>query len=343
MWPATGRVKAYWVSVSTFILTTPYEIASRMSSSPEPDPPWNTRSNGFSLPYLAPTASWISFSTAGRSRTWPGLYTPCTLPNVAARMYRPRSPSPSASAVASASSGVLYSFSFISPVTPSSSPPTTPISISMMMCAAAHFSSSSLAICRFSSSGTAEPSHMCDWNSGSPARHPLGRDLDQRAHVPVQFVLWAVVGVQRDVDRVLGRHDLGEMRERHGPGDHVLDRLAGQVLGAPGGDLDDPVAAGLGEPPESCVQRLAGRHVDRRVGETVLLGVVEHLRVCLWRRDRHDGVSLSVGTPPVSRLAAGKQRSPGASARPESAGGFPRRLYWRNRRIGGGIGGGTRR
>ena len=34
-------------------------------------------------------------------------------------------------------------------------------------CAAAHLSSSSLAICRFSSSGTAEPSHMCDWNSGS--------------------------------------------------------------------------------------------------------------------------------------------------------------------------------
>jgi hypothetical protein len=28
--------------------------------------------------------------------------------------------------------------------------------------------SSSSAICRFSSSGTAEPSHMCDWNSGRP-------------------------------------------------------------------------------------------------------------------------------------------------------------------------------
>ena len=36
-----------------------------------------------------------------------------------------------------------------------------------MIFAAAHFSSSSAAICRFSSSSTAEPSHMCDWNSGS--------------------------------------------------------------------------------------------------------------------------------------------------------------------------------
>ncbi len=69
MWPATGRVKAYWVSVSTFILTTPYEIASRMSSSEDPDPPWNTRSKGLSWPYLAPTASWMSFSTEGRSLT----------------------------------------------------------------------------------------------------------------------------------------------------------------------------------------------------------------------------------------------------------------------------------
>ena len=69
MWSATGRVNAYWVSVSMFILTTPYDTASRISSSDEPEPPWKTRSNGFSLPYLAPTASWISLSTSGRSLT----------------------------------------------------------------------------------------------------------------------------------------------------------------------------------------------------------------------------------------------------------------------------------
>jgi hypothetical protein len=34
--------------------------------------------------------------------------------------------------------------------------------------AAAQSASSSLAISRFSASGTAEPSHMWDWNSGSP-------------------------------------------------------------------------------------------------------------------------------------------------------------------------------
>ena len=40
----------------------------------------------------------------------------------------------------------------------------------MMIRAAAHCSSSSLAISRFSFSGTAEPSHMCDWNNGSRPR-----------------------------------------------------------------------------------------------------------------------------------------------------------------------------
>src|SRR6478752_787623 len=39
-----------------------------------------------------------------------------------------------------------------------------------MMLAAAHLASSSSAICRFSSSGTAEPSHMWDWKSGSSPR-----------------------------------------------------------------------------------------------------------------------------------------------------------------------------
>ena len=65
---------------------------------------------------------------------------------------------------------MLYSFSFISPVTPSSSPPTTPISISITVRALAHSSSSSEAMAMFSSSGTADPSHMCELNSGSSPR-----------------------------------------------------------------------------------------------------------------------------------------------------------------------------
>ncbi|COX06383.1 Uncharacterised protein [Mycobacterium tuberculosis] len=90
------------------------------------------------------------------------------MPNVAASRYLPCSPAPSASMVFSKSSGLVYSFSLISFATPSSSPPTTPISISRMILAAAAALSSSWAMARFSSIGTAEPSHMCDWNKGLP-------------------------------------------------------------------------------------------------------------------------------------------------------------------------------
>ena len=52
--------------------------------------------------------------------------------------------------------------------TPSSSPPTTPISTSRMIFALPQDSSSSAAMARFSCSSVAEPSHMCDWNNGCP-------------------------------------------------------------------------------------------------------------------------------------------------------------------------------
>ena len=51
-------------------------------------------------------------------------------------------------------------------LTPSSSPPTTPISTSRMALIAFMRGRICLAISRFSSSGTAEPSHMCDWKIG---------------------------------------------------------------------------------------------------------------------------------------------------------------------------------
>lgn len=73
MCPATGRVNAYWVSVSTFIFTTPYSTESAISWAAEPEPPWNTRSNGRSLPNFSPTACWISCRISGRSFTLPGL------------------------------------------------------------------------------------------------------------------------------------------------------------------------------------------------------------------------------------------------------------------------------
>ena len=76
MWPATGRVKAYWVSVSTFIFTTPKSTAAPISSAVEPEPPWKTRSNGRSpaaRPSSLTTASWAALRTSGRSLTLPGL------------------------------------------------------------------------------------------------------------------------------------------------------------------------------------------------------------------------------------------------------------------------------
>ncbi len=76
MWSATGRVKAYWVSVSRFIFTTPFSSAVAISSAVEPEPPWKTKSNGWlpaGLPYFSETPAWRSFSSSGRSTTLPGL------------------------------------------------------------------------------------------------------------------------------------------------------------------------------------------------------------------------------------------------------------------------------
>ncbi len=102
--------------------------------------------------------------------------------------------------------------------------------------------SSVFAISMFSSSGTAEPSHMCDWKIGlRPAlTSRLGR-RDQRQHEPVERILRAVVGVQRDRDGVVLR-DLGhEGGEGERAGCAVLDRLAGEVVGAARRHLDDAV------------------------------------------------------------------------------------------------------
>ena len=136
---------------------------------------------------------------------------------------------------------------------------------------------------------------MCDWNSGArPLATRSLRDGEQRADVLVQLVLRAVVGVQRDVDRVVLGDLGGELGQRDRAGDHVLDGRAGHVLGAAGGDLDDAVAAGLGEALQGRVEGLRGRHVDRRVGERAGLGAVEHLGVDLGRSDGHRCAPCSV-------------------------------------------------
>ena len=68
-----------------FIFTTPYDIASRISSRVEPEPPWNTRSRALCPKlYFLETYSCESLNILGVSFTLPGLYTPCTLPKAAA-------------------------------------------------------------------------------------------------------------------------------------------------------------------------------------------------------------------------------------------------------------------
>ncbi len=63
--------------------------------------------------------------------------------------------------------------------------------------------------------------------------HPLGRNGQQRADVGVELVLGAVVGVQRDGDRVFRGDDMSELGERHGAGDHVLDTQPGAEFAPP--------------------------------------------------------------------------------------------------------------
>ena len=65
--------------------------------------------------------------------------------------------------------------------------------------------------------------------------------LDERQDEAVERILRAVVGVQRDGDRVVLRDLGGEFGERERAGCAVLDGLAGEVVGAAGRDLDDAV------------------------------------------------------------------------------------------------------
>ena len=113
------------------------------------------------------------------------------------------------------------------------------------------------------------------------------RDVDQRPHVAVELVLGAVVGVQRDLDVVLLRDDVGELRERDRARDHVLHGLAGGELRSTPRELDDAVALGLGEAADRGDDGLGRHAVDRGVGERAGLGAVEHLGVDLRGGDGH--------------------------------------------------------
>ena len=66
-----------------------------------------------------------------------------------------------------------------------------------------------------------------------------------------------MVGVQRDRDRVALGDLVDELREGEGAGRAGLDGVAGEVVGATGGDLDDAVGAGLGQALEDGVDASA--------------------------------------------------------------------------------------
>ncbi len=125
--------------------------------------------------------------------------------------------------------------------------------------------------------------------------HAFLRDGDQRADVGVQLVLRAVVGMQSHVVRVLGGHNMRELGQRHRSGDHLLDARARRELRTAGGELDDAVATRIGETFEGGVDGLRGRAVDGGVGESLILGAVEHLRVDLRGSNRHANLSTRRG------------------------------------------------
>ena len=123
------------------------------------------------------------------------------------------------------------------------------------------------------------------------AGDPLLADLDEGPHVFVELVLGAVVGVQGDLDGVPGGHHVGVLGQRRGAHHHVGDLGARQVGGAARGDLNDAVAAGVGEALQRGVEGLRRADVDGRVGKGAGLRPIEHLRIGLRARNRHEGPS----------------------------------------------------
>src|ERR1700759_1539285 len=76
---------------------------------------------------------------------------------------------------------------------------------------------------------------------------PLGF-LNQRKDKLVELVFQAMVGVERDVDRITLCGAMNVLRDRDCAERHVLKRRARSKRGAAGGDLNDPVALALRKP-----------------------------------------------------------------------------------------------
>ena len=120
----------------------------------------------------------------------------------------------------------------------------------------------------------------------------VGDDLlglgDERQHEVLERRLRAVVGVQRDRDRVALGDLVHELREREGAGRASLDGVAGEVVRAARRDLDDAVGAGLGQALQDRVDALRAGGVERGIGEAAGLRAVQHLGVLLGGGDGHE-------------------------------------------------------
>jgi hypothetical protein len=124
--------------------------------------------------------------------------------------------------------------------------------------------------------------------AGRAAAPGLG---EQRTHELVELVGGAVVGVQRDVDRIAGGDAMDVLRQGDRAERHVLDVLPGGELAAAGAHLQDAVALRLGEGGERGVDRAGRGDVDRRIRELVRPGVFEHAAVRGVVGDGHLAIS----------------------------------------------------
>ena len=109
---------------------------------------------------------------------------------------------------------------------------------------------------------------MCDWNSGSPPLATRSLEMASSGRTnpsSLSFGQWSVCSAM--LTGYFLATSAAYAANATEPVTMSLIGGPGQVLGAAGGDLDDAVAAGVGEAAQRRVERLGRGDVDRRVRE----------------------------------------------------------------------------
>ena len=185
----------------------------------------------------------------------------------------------------------------ISWATPSSSPPTTPISTSRMIFA--------LAVCveqlrgdrRGSRRGRSPSRPTCGTGTAAPGRRTT-RSWDSAISgrtkpSSLSFGQWSVCSAM--LTGYFAATTWANSASATDPVTMSLTLVPEANSDAAGGDLDDAVALGLGEAPQRGVERLGRGHVDGGKCELVRLRPVQHLGVDLGCGDGHRYVLLGAG------------------------------------------------